>query len=121
MGHTPGGINNQQGKSSSSGRGFVPSGRGYHGFGRGRFNSDNSGVGQRNQNNSSSRNVHFAHGLATAPPASSLPRFPESHPSFDELEADPQAAQLLQQAMATLRRNRQQGEQGVITVSNGKT
>ena len=117
MGHTPSGVNDQQGKSSGSGRGYVPSGRGYHGFGRGRINSDNSAIG-RNQNNSSSRHVHFAHTLPTAPPASSLPRFPDAPPSYDELEADPQAAQLLQQAMAALRRNRQQGEQGVVTVSN---
>ena len=124
MGHTPGGVNNQQGKSSGSGRGYIPSGRGYipsgrgyHGFGRGRINSDNAAVGQRNQNNSSSRHVHFAHALPTAPPAASLPRFPDAPPSFDELDADPEAAQLLQQAMAALRRNRQQGEQGVITVS----
>ena len=110
MGHTPGGINNQQGKSSSSGRG-------YKGFGRGRITSDNSNGGHQNQNNSSSRRVNFCPQYSSAPPAASLPRFPDQPPSYDELEADPQAAQLLQQAMATLRRNRQQGEKGVVTVS----
>ena len=117
MGHTPGGVKDKSGKSSGSGRGYFPSERGYHGLGRGRINSDRPTVGQPNQNNSSSRHATFAHSMPTAPPAASLPRFPDSPPSFDELEADPQATQLLQQAMAALRRNRQQGEQGVITVS----
>ena len=121
MGHTPGGVNNQSSSSSSSGRGYH-GGRG-KGKGRGQMQPSSSANNSNGNNSSSSadrlgtRNVKFAPKFPSAPPAASLPRFPEEPPSIDELEADPQAAQLLQQAMATLRRNRQQGERGVITVS----
>ena len=124
MGHTPGGVNNQNSSSSSSGRGYH-GGRG-KGVGRGQM-KQSGGSSNSNGNNSSSaadrlgnRNVNFAPQFPNAPPAASLPRFPEEPPSLDELEADPQAAQLLQRAMATLRRNRQQAERGVITVSENK-
>ena len=122
MGHTPSGVNNKQSSSSSSGRGYH-GGRG-KGVGRGQKMSQNSSSNNSNQGHSSSssnrlgaRNVNFAPQFPSAPPAASLPRFPEEPPSIDELEADPQAAELLQQAMATLRRNRQQSERGVVTVN----
>ena len=126
MGHTPSGVNDEQSSSSSSGRGYH-GGRG-KGIGRGQKMSNNSSSNNSNQNNSSSssnrlgsRNVNFAPQFPSAPPAASLPRFPDETPSMDELEADPQAAELLQRAMATLRRNRQQAERGVVTVSTFKT
>ena len=119
MGHTPSGARPSS-SSTGSGRGGYP----FTGFGRGRFPGTGRGsvpVGSgRGQQNFSSSNNHGVPGPAQPPAPESLPRpgsFSNETPTIDELQSDPRAAQLLQEAMAVLRRNKEQKDRGVVTVS----
>ena len=119
MGHTPSGAGAPS-SSTGSGRGGFP----FTGFGRGRFPGTGRGsvpVGSgRGHHNFSSSNNHGVPGPAQPPAPESLPRpgsFSNDTPSIDEIQSDPRAAQLLQEALAVLRRSKEQAKRGVVIVS----
>ena len=124
MGHTPTGVGPQS-SSTGGGRGFPYSGfrqasgvgRGQPtGGGRGQF----TGSGRGYHNNFSSSNNHGVPGPVQPPAPESLPRpgsFSNDTPSIDEIQSDPRAAQLLQEALAVLRRSKEQAKRGVVIVS----
>ena len=113
MGHSPSGVHQKSSSSAGRGRGV--------GFGRGQ---GSTGRGQQrvqfrvNPMHEPQLGVPTPN-IAAAPGPEAVPRpnFQPEIPSLDDLQADPQAADLLRQAMATLHRNREQHDRGVVTVS----
>ena len=129
MGHTPSGarepIRDIRGEPSAAGRGRgVGLGRGQGPVGIGRGQGP-VGRGQQrvqfNDNPAPEAPPAFVPGphIVGAPRPESIPRpsFEPEMPSMDEIQADPQAAELLQQAMAALQRNKEQQSKGVVVVS----
>lgn len=117
--HKPSGVsNNNNSSSSGSGRGFP-----FTGFGRGQNrNQGSSGRGQAfNRNsNTSGNNNNGVPAAAQPPPPETLPRpgqFANDTPSFDDLQANPEAARLLQEAMAAFRIGQERSNRRTVTVS----
>ena len=119
MGHTPSGVGNNS-SSNGSGRGFP-----YTGFtGRGQGRSSGRGQAFGRGSNTSGKNNNGVPTAAQAPPPESLPRpgpFPNENPSFEDLQQNPTAARLLEQAMAAFRVDQERSNRRVVTVSGRVT